>query len=208
MRILKEGYVFIVLPLIVSLILLSTGVGGLCIGISILCISFSLFCIYFFRDPKVLITKGDNLVLSPCSGRVLEVSENEEDKVVRVFLSILDVHLQRSPVAGKVVSVEYKPGKFLVAMKARAHIVNEQNVITIENESGKYFVKQIAGLLARRCVSWVRSGDGLEVGDKIGMIKFGSQIDLHMPKTVSVKVKRGDKVKAGITVFATVNRIK
>jgi len=205
MRILKEGYLFIGVSLILGLALLSIGKSRVSIVIGALCVLISLFCIYFFRDPKVRITKGDNLILSPCSGTVLEVGETENDKVVRVFLSVLDVHLQRSPVAGRVVNVEYKPGKFLRAMKPQAHIVNEQNIITIENESGKYFVKQIAGILARRCVSWVKSGDVLRCGDKIGMIKFSSQVDLHMPKTANIRVKLGDKVVAGVTVFATLN---
>lgn len=203
MKILKEGYSFIGVSLIVGLVLVSVGGNEISIVIGILFILVSLFCIYFFRDPKVQITDGDNLILSPCNGMVLEVSETEKDKVVRVFLSVLDVHLQRSPVAGKVISVEYKPGKFLKAMKPQAHIVNEQNIITIENKNGKYFVKQVAGILARRCVSWVKSGDVLKCGDKIGMIKFSSQVDLHMPKTVNIRVKQGDKVVAGVTIFAT-----
>ena len=203
MKILKEGYSFIGVSLIVGLVLVSVGGNEISIVIGILFILISLFCIYFFRDPKVQITDGDNLILSPCNGMVLEVGETEKDKVVRVFLSVLDVHLQRSPVAGKVISVEYKPGKFLKAMKPQAHIVNEQNIITIENKNGKYFVKQVAGILARRCVSWVKSGDVLKRGDKIGMIKFSSQVDLHMPKTVNIRVKQGDKVVAGVTIFAT-----
>ncbi|MDR2665930.1 MAG: phosphatidylserine decarboxylase [Endomicrobium sp.] len=205
MKILKEGHSFIGTPLIVGLVLIGVGGNEISIIIGILFILVSLFCIYFFRDPKVQITDGDNLILSPCNGMVLEVSETEKDKIVRVFLSVLDVHLQRSPVAGRVVSVEYKPGKFLKAMKPQAHIVNEQNIIIIENKSGKYFVKQVAGILARRCVSWVKSGDVLKRGDKIGMIKFSSQVDLHMPKTVNIRVKQGDKVVAGVTIFATLN---
>jgi len=205
MRILKEGYLFIVLPLVLGLMVFIIGGSRFSVAIGILFILVSLFCIYFFRDPQIEVTKGKNLVISPCNGTVLDVSENEKEKVVRVFLSLLDVHLQRSPIEGKVVGVEYKRGKFLLAMKEQAHIVNEQNIITIENENGKYFVKQIAGVLARRCVSWVKSGDVLEQGDKIGMIKFSSQVDLHMPKTVNIKVKRGNKVRAGITVFATYN---
>ncbi|MDR1721383.1 MAG: phosphatidylserine decarboxylase [Endomicrobium sp.] len=205
MRILKEGYLFIVLPLVLGLMVFIIGGSRFSVAVGILFILVSLFCIYFFRDPQIEVTKGKNLVISPCNGTVLDVSENEKEKVVRVFLSLLDVHLQRSPIEGKVVGVEYKRGKFLLAMKEQAHIVNEQNIITIENENGKYFVKQIAGVLARRCVSWVKSGDVLEQGDKIGMIKFSSQVDLHMPKTVNIKVKRGNKVRAGITVFATYN---
>ncbi|MDR1696344.1 MAG: phosphatidylserine decarboxylase [Endomicrobium sp.] len=205
MSIVKEGYPFIFIPLLFGIILSFTAHGKIFLtAIGVLLILASLFCVYFFRDPKIEITKGEGLVLSPCNGTVLEVSENETEKVVRVFLSVLDVHLQRSPVAGKVTRVEYKPGKFLKAMEPQAHIVNEQNIITIENENGKYLVKQIAGILARRCVSWVKNGDALTAGDKIGVIKFSSQVDLHMPKNAEVQVKKDDKVVSGVTVFATI----
>jgi phosphatidylserine decarboxylase len=203
MRILKEGYSFIGIPLVLGLGVLVLGRSKVLVLLGILCVLISLFCVYFFRDPRVQTADGDNLVLSPCSGTVLEISESEKDRIVRVFLSVLDVHLQRSPVAGKVVNIEHRPGKFLRAMNPQAHIVNEQNIIAIKNNSGEYFVKQVAGILARRCVSWVKCGDILKSGDKIGMIKFGSQVDLYMPKSASVRVKRGDKVVAGVTVFAS-----
>jgi len=206
MQIVKEGYPFILISLILGILLIVSGFGKFSSVAGVLCIAASLFCLYFFRDPKIKITQGENLILSPCNGTVLEVSENETEKVVRVFLSVLDVHLQRSPIAGKVVSVEHKPGKFLKAMDPEAHIVNEQNIISIENENGKYLVKQIAGVLARRCVSWVKPGDVLKTGDKIGVIKFSSQVDLHMPKNVEVKVKQGYKVVSGVTVFANINK--
>ncbi|GHT59877.1 phosphatidylserine decarboxylase proenzyme [Endomicrobiia bacterium] len=203
MQIVKEGYPFIAIPLALGLGLIIAGFGRVSSILGTLFILISLFCLYFFRDPKVEITKGDGLILSPCNGTVLEVSEKKTEKVIRVFLSVLDVHLQRSPIFGRVISVEHKPGKFLKAMEPQAHIVNEQNVITIENENGKYLVKQIAGILARRCVLWVKQGDVLNTGDKIGVIKFSSQVDLHMPKNVDIKVKQGDKVVSGVTIFAT-----
>jgi phosphatidylserine decarboxylase len=200
-RILKEGYTFVSIPLILGLLLSVANWGPLSFFGGILCGVVSLFCLYFFRDPRIGITQGNNLILSPCNGTVLDVDEKE--KVIRVFLSVFDVHLQRSPVSGKVLKVEHKPGSFLRAMNPRAHVLNEQNVITIENESGRYIVKQIAGILARRCVSWVSPGDFLKTGDKIGLIKFGSQVDLHLPKNLDIKVKQGDKVVSGVTVFAT-----
>jgi phosphatidylserine decarboxylase len=206
MKIVKEGYPFILILLILGLLFIIPNLGKVTYFVGILCILASLFCLYFFRDPKIEITQGENLILSPCNGTILEVSENETEKVVRVFLSIFDVHLQRSPIAGKVISFEHKPGKFLKAMEPQAHIINEQNIITIENEDGKYLVKQIAGILARRCVSWVKPGDILKAGDKIGVIKFSSQVDLHMPKNAEIKVKQGDKVVSGITVFANTNK--
>lgn len=202
MQIVKEGYPFIIIPLVLGLLLFVSEFGVVTGMVGILCVLVSLFCLYFFRDPKIDITKGNGLILSPCNGTVLEVSENETEKVIRVFLSVLDVHLQRSPVAGKVVKIEHKSGKFLKAMNQQAHIVNEQNIITIENENGTYLVKQVAGILARRCVAWVKPGDVLKSGDKIGVIKFSSQVDMHMPKNVDIKVKQGDKVVSGITIVS------
>jgi phosphatidylserine decarboxylase len=201
MSIVKEGYPFSLVPLIMGLVLTGINLGIFSFVLGVIFILFALFCLYFFRDPAITITKGDNFVLSPCNGTVLEVSENDTQKVIRVFLSVLDVHLQRAPISGKVISVEHKNGKFLKAMDPQAHIVNEQNIITIQSDRGEFIVKQIAGILARRCVSWVKAGDIISKGDKIGVIKFSSQVDLHFPKNVEIKVKTGDTVVSGITVF-------
>lgn len=201
MSIVKEGYPFIFIALAIAVILILLGFGK----IGIIAIVVALFFTYFFRDPNITITQGEGLILSPCNGRVLEIKENDNGQsVIRVFLSVFDVHLQRTPVSGTVKSVEYKPGKFLKAHDPQAHIVNEQNIITIENGNGTYVVKQIAGILARRCVSWVKTGDVLKVGDKIGVIKFGSQVDLHMPIGYKINVKQGDTVVSGVTVFASI----
>jgi phosphatidylserine decarboxylase len=156
---------------------------------------------YFFRDPAVEVTQEEGAILSPCSGTVMEITEEDGEKVVRVFLSIFSVHLQRSPVNGTV-DVTHKDGKFLAAWNPRAHIENEQNIFKIQSEDGIYTVRQIAGLVARRCVSWVKSGNTLKAGDKIGMIKFSSQVDLHIPKSAVIKVKPGDKTNAGVTIIA------
>ena len=184
MSVLREGYPFIFV--------------GLC-GLALL---FGIFCIFFFRDPKIKITQGEGNILSPCNGTVMAIEENENEKIIRVFLSVFDVHLQRSPVAGTCIDVTYKKGKFLAAWDKNAHIENEQNIITIKADDGIYVVRQIAGLLARRCVSWVKKDDFLKLGKKIGMIKFSSQVDLHIPLSKTVIVKPKEKVKAGITVMA------
>lgn len=201
MAIVKEGYPFILIAMVIAILLMLLGFGK----IGVVAIVVALFFTYFFRDPNITITQGENLILSPCNGRVLEIKENDNGKsVIRVFLSVFDVHLQRSPVSGTVKSVDYKPGKFLKAHDPQAHIVNEKNIIMIENENGVYVVEQIAGILARRCVSWVKPGDILKVGDKIGVIKFGSQVDLHMPAGYKINVKQGDTVVSGVTVFASI----
>jgi phosphatidylserine decarboxylase len=159
---------------------------------------------FFFRDPKIEITQGEGIILSPCNGTVMEVTKEGEEKIIRVFLSVFSVHLQRSPVSGTVVDVTHKDGKFLAAWDPRAHSENEQNIIKIQSGNSMYVVRQIAGLVARRCVSWVKTGDVLKAGDKIGMIKFSSQVDLHIPESATVKVKPGEKTRAGITVIASI----
>jgi phosphatidylserine decarboxylase len=208
--ILKEGFPFIFPPGITGLaLIIIPRIGGerfavvsfvLLQGIGALLILFACFCVYFFRDPKITVAQDESAVLSPCNGTVMEIEETESEKIIRVFLSIFSVHLQRSPVEGIVADVRHADGKFLAAWNPRAHILNEQNTFTIQGADGVYAVRQIAGFVARRCVSWVKAGDALKAGDKIGMIKFSSQVDLHMPKTVTVLVKKGDRVRAGITV--------
>ena len=201
MAIVKEGYPFIFIALVIAVLLILLGF----VKIGVIAIVVATFFTYFFRDPNIVITQGEGLILSPCNGTVLEIKENDNGQsVIRVFLSVFDVHLQRTPVSGTVKNVEHKPGKFLKAHDPQAHIVNEQNIITIENENGTYIVKQIAGILARRCVSWVKPGDVLKVGDKIGVIKFSSQVDLHMPAGYKINVKQGDTVVSGVTVFASI----
>jgi phosphatidylserine decarboxylase len=205
MSILKEGCPFILPPLAAGLVLLVVSrvipASGVFAAPGAVLVLFAIFCVFFFRDPHIEITRGANIVLSPCNGTVLEIEKKENEQIIRVFLSIFNVHLQRSPVDGKVTGVEHKDGKFLMAWDPRAQALNEQNIITITNERGVFVVRQIAGFLARRCVSWAREGEALKAGDKIGMIKFSSQVDLHLPKQVIIQVKAGDKVRAGITVM-------
>ena len=221
MTILKEGYPFIIPPLAAGLALVifsrflanvsfaanplfATNLSfAACVSLGIVLLIFALFCVFFFRDPKIEITQGEKIILSPCNGTVLELEEEENEKIIRVFLSVFSVHLQRAPVDGTVIGVTHRDGKFLMAWDPRAQSVNEQNLITIQGEDGVYVVRQIAGFLARRCVSWVKPGGVLKAGDKIGMIKFSSQVDLHLPKSAAISVKPGDKVRAGITVVGT-----
>jgi phosphatidylserine decarboxylase len=215
MSILKEGFPFIFPALIAgaalavaSRFLQDNAAVIACIATGSLLIVFALFCMFFFRDPKITVTQGEGLILSPCNGTVMETVEENGEKVIRVFLSIFSVHLQRSPVSGTVTDIKHQDGKFLAAWDPRAHVENEQNIFIIKAEDGSsaassvYTVRQIAGLIARRCVSWVSPGAVLKAGDKIGMIKFSSQVDLHMPSTAQIKVKPGDKTRAGITILA------
>jgi phosphatidylserine decarboxylase len=214
LSILKEGFPFIFIPLMLALALIiipavtfsgaAVSAVPACVFLGAAALLFACFCAFFFRDPKVTIKGAGGSILSPCNGTVLEIAETENEKILRVFLSIFDVHLQRSPVDGTVKSVEHKDGLFLAAWDPKAHSQNEQNIITIETGRGVFVVRQIAGFLARRCVSWVKAGDVLRAGDRIGLIKFSSQVDLHLPKTAEIAVKPEDKVRAGITVVGVI----
>jgi phosphatidylserine decarboxylase len=171
-----------------------------------LCVAFALFCVAFFRDPDRDIPQTDG-ILSPADGTVLEVVTVDGEgygrgRVVRIFLSIFDGHVQRSPVSGTVKALRYVPGVFLDARDPRAPFANESNSIEIEGAKGRVMVKQISGLIARRIVCWVRPDDALEAGERIGLIRFGSQVDLYLPAEAEVVVKEGDKVVAGQTVVA------
>ena len=194
----KDGLVYILLSLISGIVLIFIFLPA---GIVLVLLTF--FFAYFFRDPKRDISPDPAAVLSPCDGTVMEITQENNFKVVRSFLSVFNVHLQRAPVSGLVRQVVYTPGRFLPANNPNAHQVNENNVIAIASPKGDFEVKQIAGILARRVVSWVKQENVVEQGEKIGFIKFGSQVDIFMPQTVEIKVKVGDKVKGGLTVIGT-----
>ncbi|GMO25776.1 MAG: phosphatidylserine decarboxylase family protein [Termitinemataceae bacterium] len=211
-RILKEGLPFILCPLALGIVLICLPLTAFCtmnlqtvriimIILGIIFVIFAMFCMYFFRDPDITINANENYILSPCNGTVMDIDENSNENIIRVFLSIFNVHSQRSPISGTVKSVEHKDGKFYAAWNPKAESENEQNIITIESNVGIFIVRQIAGLVARRCVSRVKTGDVLTQGQIIGLIKFSSQTDLHLPKNINITVHTGDKVTAGITVM-------
>ncbi|MDD2212613.1 MAG: phosphatidylserine decarboxylase family protein [Clostridia bacterium] len=170
----------------------------------------TLFVLYFFRNPKRTIPTGDDLILSPADGVILGIEKVFEekyinDKVIRVsiFLSIFNVHLNRSPLQGKVSYRHYRPGKFIPAFKSHASDLNEKNFIGIENQGFKFMVCQITGFIARRIKCWVDEGKWLEGGEIIGIIKFGSGTELFLPEDTTLLVNKGDKVKAGETFIGT-----
>jgi phosphatidylserine decarboxylase len=152
----------------------------------------------FFRDPDREPPADPALVVAPADGRVTAV----EGARISIFLSVFDVHVNRAPVAGRVAALDYRPGRFGNAMRARSAAQNEQNRITLETPSGAVLVTQIAGLLARRIVFWPRVGDRVERGQRIGMIKFGSRTDLVLPPGSEWLVRVGDHVRAGATPVA------
>jgi phosphatidylserine decarboxylase len=172
-------------------------------------IILTLFVIAFFRNPDRTIPGDPKAVVSPADGKVIEIVKIDEkdflnDKVVKisVFMSVFNVHVNRVPMAGKVVRIEYFPGKFLVASLDKASTDNERNALLIENKSGvKILVVQIAGIVARRIVCYAKEGDILEKGIRFGLIRFGSRLDLFLPTGSDIKVSVGDKVKGGETIM-------
>jgi phosphatidylserine decarboxylase len=166
----------------------------------------SLFSLAFFRDPERKIPVTDD-ILSPADGTVLEVVTVDGEgygpgRVIRIFLSVFDGHIQRSPLAGTVKTITYLPGVFLDARDPRAPFANEANLIEIVSPRGRLLVKQIAGLIARRIVCWVSLEDSVEAGERLGLIRYGSQVDLYVPADVDVCVKEGDRVVGGQTSVA------
>src|ERR1041384_4023028 len=163
---------------------------------------------FFFRDPKRVPPTDPDVVVSPADGRVTRVgpmaAEADAPTVVSIFLSPLDVHINRSPIPGKIVEVKYSPGKFLMATNEKASLVNEQNALTIRGERITVVCKQIAGILARRIVCWKHAGEHVALGERFGLIKFSSRTDLVMPANVQVMVNRGDRVKGGTTVIGRI----
>ena len=169
----------------------------------------ALFMAFFFRDPNREPPTDTNVVVSPADGRVTRISALEEANensatLVSIFLSPLNVHINRSPIAGEVTSVSYMRGKFLPATDRRASLINEQNVLTIQGDRITVVCKQIAGIVARRIVCWKRAGDHVTLGERIGLIKFSSRTDLVLPANVEVLVTVGDRVRGGTTIIGRI----
>jgi phosphatidylserine decarboxylase len=198
----KEGYYFGLPPLLLggAAYLLHWNVAA------IVLVLLALFVFSFFRDPQRVIPAEHGAVVSPGDGRVVVVAEEENagkpGKRVSIFLAVWNVHVNRSPVAGTITKMEYRPGKFLAAMRERASVENEQNVFTLSTDAGEIVFKQIAGLIARRVVSWKKTGDKVSRGERIGLVRFGSRVDLWVPKKAEIMVKLGENVKGGSSVLA------
>jgi phosphatidylserine decarboxylase len=167
------------------------------------------FFLWFFRDPDRLVPRLAGAVVSPADGKVTAVSQITEDSIPRlrisIFLSVFDVHVNRSPIRGVIRKVNYRPGKFLNAMNPDSASQNEQNIVTVEADDQTVIFKQIAGLLARRIVFNKKVGDPVERGERVGMIKFGSRVDILLHASASVQVKVGDRVQGGSSVLAFVS---
>lgn len=204
----KESIPFVFIPLLIAAVFAVFAVVFALYQLWFVAVAFiflALFMAFFFRDPRRNIPADADIIVSAADGKVTRVEDRENGKFVSVFLSPLDVHINRSPIAGKVVKVELFQGKKSPATNNNASQTNERNAITIEGEKMTVVCTQIVGILARRIVCWSKVGDTLNIGEKYGLIKFGSRTDLLMPKTVEIFVKVGDKVKGGETIIGKLN---
>ena len=198
----KEGYYFAVPPLLL---------GGIAVILHwwILAgalIAFGLFCFSFFRDPERKISPDPGVIVSPADGRVVVITDEENagrhGTRISIFLAIWNVHVNRSPAAGVITRLDYQPGRFLAAWDARASTQNEQNIFTLATTQGTIEFKQIAGLIARRVVAWKKPLESVAKGERIGLVRFGSRVDLWLPQGSELLVKVGDNVAGGSSILA------
>jgi phosphatidylserine decarboxylase len=170
----------------------------------------AVFCLNFFRDPERDVPPGP-VAVSPADGKVVAVVPHKGGQRISVFLNVFDVHVNRTPIAGKVTCVTYKKGRFLVASRPEASSDNEQNLITVQGTVGgrptQVVFSQIAGLIARRIICYKKAGDILTAGERVGLIKFGSRVDIFLGPEWRVTVKPGERVSAGSSVIARVEEI-
>jgi phosphatidylserine decarboxylase len=169
-------------------------------------VCLALFVFSFFRDPERVIPSVPGAIVSPGDGRVVVVTDEDyagrPGKRISIFLAVWNVHVNRAPASGVITGMEYRPGKFLAAMRERASMENEQNVFTLSTDAGEMVFKQIAGLIARRVVSWKNEGERVARGERIGLVRFGSRVDVWLPKEAEILVKVGENVKGGSSVLA------
>jgi phosphatidylserine decarboxylase len=175
---------------------------------ALLPLALALFMVYFFRDPERRIPEGKDVLVSPADGKVILIQKVREEKFLKgdaievsIFMSPLDVHVNRAPCEGTVEEVLHTPGRFLSAFKHEASLHNENIAMLLTTRYGKILVRQVAGFLARRAVCRVKRGESLQKGERYGIIKFSSRLDIYLPREVNLRVKLGDRVKAGETVI-------
>jgi phosphatidylserine decarboxylase len=166
------------------------------------CYILAAFCLYFFRDPDRNPPEG-RVAVSPADGKVVAIKpQAPESTRISIFLNIFDVHVNRCPIAGEIKAVQYQPGQFLVASREEASAQNEQNTVTVEGDGTTVVFKQIAGLIARRIECWKKPGERVTCGERIGLIKFGSRVDIFFGPEWEIAVRAGERVKAGSSVVA------
>jgi len=201
----SEGWPFIIPLAIVTALLFALGWKNT----AVVSLALTLFVLYFFRDPERTVPQGTGAVVSPADGRVIVVKDifeptylKQEVKQISIFLSVFNVHVNRSPISGTVETVKYNPGKFHVASVDKASLDNEQTAMVISDGKHRVLVKQIAGLIARRIVCYAEPGDAIRTGERYGLIRFGSRVDIFLPKDADLKVKVGDRVSGARDIIA------
>jgi phosphatidylserine decarboxylase len=211
-KVAREGLLFIGIGL-------AAGVSALALALNfrtvpywiatVVLIAIAVWIVYFFRDPERTGERGDRIVVSPADGKVVQIAEVDEPAFVRgrtlrvsIFMNVFNVHVNRYPVTGTVAYVNYNAGKFLNAATDKASLENEQMSVGIETDRGRVLVRQIAGLIARRIVNYAKVGTRAEQGVRMGIIRFGSRVDVFVPPGSSLRVKLGDLSVAGVTVLA------
>ncbi len=198
----RDGYKFAVPPLVFGMAAAALGWRATAAAL----LSAGAFVVYFFRDPKRVPPGDSGVVVSPADGRVMEIVSEQLDgrpgQRISIFLAIWNVHVNRSPMAGRVHRLDYRPGRFYAAMRSRASAENEQNVIRLQTDQGQIMFKQIAGWIARRVVCWKKPGDSLALGERIGLIRFGSRMDVWLPESAEILAKVGQHVAGGVSVLA------
>jgi phosphatidylserine decarboxylase len=206
MRIDPAGWPFVIGGLAVAIV--AAFFAGTIYGVILL--GLTTFFLFFFRDPERHVSAPPDAVLSPADGRVMLAGPSTAQSFtadawqqVSIFLSPMDVHINRTPVGGTIVKVEYHPGRFMPAFKAAAGDLNEFTEVTVDHQGQTIVFRQIVGILARRIVCRVKEGDQVQAGDRIGVMKFGSRMDIFLPLSAVIHVKANDKVVGGRTVIAT-----
>jgi phosphatidylserine decarboxylase len=201
----SEGWPFIIPLTIVTAFLFALGWKNA----AVVALALTLFVLFFFRDPERTVPQGAGVVVSPADGRVIVVKDifeptylKQEVKQISIFLSVFNVHVNRSPISGTVETVKYNPGKFHVASVDKASLDNEQTAMVISDGKHKVLVKQIAGLIARRIVCYAKPGDAIRTGERYGLIRFGSRVDIFLPRDADLKVKVGDRVTGARDIIA------
>ena len=199
--IVPEGIPFILGFAFLTLLVAVSGFSKM----AVVCFILTFFVVWFFRNPARKVPEEEGLVISPADGKVIKIVDVNVDSPVRgcfkkisIFMNVFNVHVNRAPYGGSVKAIRYTKGKFFSANLDKASSLNEQNAIVIATDQGKEILTvQIAGLIARRIVCWIREGMHLERGDRFGLIRFGSRVDVYLPEGAKVIVNVGDKVRAG-----------
>jgi phosphatidylserine decarboxylase len=199
---LRDGIPFVLVP--AALAILALAFGHWYVAPPLLLVA--AFMAYFFRNPGRSTPSDETLVVSPADGRVTRVARLDSNDahsptVVSIFLSVFDVHVNRAPIAGEITDVTYTRGRFVIATREDASLVNEQNSLTIRGARMTVVCRQIAGVLARRIVCWKSAGDKLSLGERFGLIKFSSRTDLVLPPEVEVSARVGEKVRGGVSII-------